>query len=325
LLARVSKDGGMTRAYWRTAQRCGNVIDQDGGTLRQYWCGARWCPQCNAIRTARAWSAYGPEVDGWAPADRYLVTLTVPNVDPDELRETVRAMHAAFAGITKALKWAHGAVRMIRATECTYSEKQAADGRPAFHPHIHCLVHGAAVAHDLKRRWLKRWPQATDAAQDVRLADRGATAELFKYAAKLASDKRDPDGGRRLTPPWALDVMFTALRGLRLWQAVGIRSATADADAADDTAALRHDHATLAVSRPTENVVWHWCPPLADWIDLSTGEVLADYMPGRSAAAFFALLDAMLTAPDGMPADPIRGALPRGPDADRPPPTAAAA
>jgi hypothetical protein len=37
------------------------------------------------------------------------------------------------------------------------------------------------------------------------------------------------------------------------------------------------------------------------------------------------LLDAMLTAPDGMPADPIRGALPRGPDADRPPPTAAAA
>jgi hypothetical protein len=311
MLARVSKDGGMTRAYWRTAQRCGAVIDQDGGKLRQYWCGARWCPSCNAIRTARAWAAYGPEVDGWAPSARYLVTLTVPNVELEELRETVQAMHRHFAGITKALKWAHGDVRMIRATECTYSEKQAGLGRPAGHPHIHCLVHGKAVAHDLVARWLKRWPSATRKAQHVKLADRGATAELFKYAAKLASDKRDDDGTRRLTPPWALDAMFTALRGLRLWQAVGIRSATADMDADDDTTALRHDLGTPAVSRPSESVAWTWCPSLTDWVDLMTGECLSDYAPGRATRPFLAKLDAMLAAPRGSPGHE-QGAPPGG-------------
>lgn len=305
-LRRVAKAPEMARAYHRTATKCGAVLDQDGGTVRQYWCGARWCPCCNAIRTARAWQAYGPELDGWDPAQRWMVTLTVPNVTGDALRETVREMHHAFSVITRAVKRAHGDVRMIRTTECTYSEK-----RGDYHPHCHLVVHGEAVARDVVARWLARWPTASPQAQDVRQADRGATAELFKYATKLASDKRDDDGTRRVVPAWALDTMFAALRGLRLWQAVGIRAANGDATAQDDTAPVRADQGTPAVSRPAESIRWTWCQPLTDWIDDTTGECLTDYTPGRHARLLLDKLDALLHAPRGAP-DLQQGALGEG-------------
>jgi hypothetical protein len=192
-------------------------------------------------------------------------------------------MHAAFANCCRSLKRNHE-VQAIRATEVTYSEE-----RGDFHPHMHVAVRGAAVANALIAEWLERWPNARRVAQDARQASEGAVSELFKYATKLASDKRNADGSRGVVPARALDVIFTALRSLRLWQPVGVRAA--DDDAANDDAEMQTDTGTPAITRITESIVWQWNQRARDWVDYSTGECLTCYAPGPAVSALLDLLE----------------------------------
>jgi len=295
-LALLRATGGplMGNAYARTAHRCGERLDQSDGTLRQYWCGYRWCATCGAIRTARAHEAYGPTVAQWT--DPQLVTLTVPNVTGTALRQAVRDMHHAFATLTRAVRRRFGkdGVRMIRTTEVTYNV-----GADSYHPHLHLLVDGPALAEAVRDAWLERWPTARRVAQDVRPADRNSMAEVFKYATKLATS----DG--KLVPAPALDTIYTALRGLRLWQPVGITALT-DESAGDDTAEMDQTQGTPAISRPTETVDWQWQQAATDWVDSETGECLTGYTPTPRRAAFLAALSRM--AADSDTARPARPA-----------------
>jgi hypothetical protein len=289
MLVGASKGPLMGKAYARTLHQCGQLMEQVDGRLHTYWCGYRWCPACTAIKTARAWSAYGDEVRGWGN-DLYMVTLTVPNVSEGALRATVRGMHHAFTNLGRSLTRQFGkeGVKMIRATECTYSEV-----RRDFHPHMHVVVKGREVAVALLAGWLKRNPEASPLAQDMRKGDSCSVAELFKYATKLSSDKRDKDGSRKVVPGHALDTIFTAFRALRLWQAVGVKASNADDNAIDDTAEVTTDVGTPATTRVDESVVWVWCQSLTDWVDFTTGECLTGYEPGRHARALIAKMEAM--------------------------------
>jgi hypothetical protein len=292
----VGAAGGplMGKAYSRTLHQCGQLMEQVDGKLKTYWCGYRWCPACAAIKTARAWNAYGSEVKGWG-ADLHMVTLTVPNVSGGVLRATVRDMHHTFSVIGRSLTRQFGKdeVKMIRATECTYSEV-----RNDYHPHMHVCVKGKDVAKALLEGWLKRNPEASSLAQDMRKGNAGTVAELFKYATKLSSDKRDTDGSRKVVPAHALDTIFTAFRGLRLWQAVGVKAANNDEEAIDDNAAIETDVGTEATTRKDERIVWDWCQAVTDWVDLKTGECLTGYEPGRHART---LIQKMESLADDLP------------------------
>ena len=294
MLVGASRGPLMGKAYSRTLHQCGQLMEQVDGKLKTYWCGYRWCPACTAIKTARAWNAYGDEVKSWG-TDLYMVTLTVPNVSGEVLRATVRTMHNQFANIGQALhrKFGKGTVKMIRATECTYSEV-----RGDFHPHMHCVVKGRETATALLEGWLKRNPDASPLAQDMRSGNAGTVAELFKYATKLSSDKRDNDGSRRVIPAHALDTIFTAFRGLRLWQAVGVKAANNDEGAIDDNADIETEVGTEATTRVNENIVWEWCQAVTDWVDLKTGECLTGYEAGRHAKT---LIQKMETLADDLP------------------------
>lgn len=283
-LMRSAKGPLMGKAYARTVHQCGQVLDQADGKLRTYWCGYRWCATCGAIRTARAMHGYGPTVKLWS--DAQLVTLTIPNVSGGVLRQTVRDMHHAFAKATKALRYRFGkdAVQMIRTTEVTYNKD--AD---SMHPHMHLLVHNRPLADALLTLWLRQWPDARRAGQDIRPADAKGTLELFKYATKLTTTDK------KVVPFAALDVIYTALRGLRLWQPVGVTALT-DETAGDDTAEMDQEQATPAISRPTETVLWHWQQGATDWVDYATGECLTGYVPDKKRAAFIATLESMAAA-----------------------------
>jgi len=300
-LVRVALGPLMGRAYARTANQCGTLLDQSGGSLKQYWCGHRWCCVCGAIRTARAWHAYGPTVQAWQ--DAQLVTLTVPNCTANGLRQRVKDMHHAFALVTRAVrrKYGKGAVRMIRTTEATYNA-----GANTYHPHMHIMVHGADVAESVRDAWLKRWPDARRIAQDIRPATAASVAELFKYATKLSTSDR------KLVPLVALDVIYTALRGLRLWQPVGIAALTDEA-AGDDTAEMEQQKSTPAFVRPTESIVWGWQQGVRDWVDGATGECLTGYTPDEKREAFIATLENMAvtanTKSTGLLASPIGTAI----------------
>jgi len=294
MLVGASRGPLMGKAYSRTLHQCGQLMEQVDGKLKTYWCGYRWCPACAAIKTARAWNAYGDEVKGWGK-DLHMVTLTVPNVSGEVLRSTVRTMHQTFANIGRSLTRQFGKddVKMIRATECTYSEV-----RNDFHPHMHVVVKGHDVAKALLMGWLKRNPEASSLGQDLRKGDSGSVAELFKYATKLSSDKRDTDGSRKVVPAHALDTIFTAFRGLRLWQAVGVKAANNDEQAIDDTAEIETDVGTEAITRKDERLIWQWSQIMTDWVDYSTGECLTGYEPGRHAKT---LIQKMESLADDLP------------------------
>jgi hypothetical protein len=289
MLVNVAKGPLMGKAYARTLNQCGQLIEQVDGKLKQYWCGYRWCAACGAIKTARAWNAYGDEVKSWG-SDLYLVTLTIPNVSGTHLRASVQKMHKTFTIVVRSLhrQFGKGVVKMIRATECTYSEV-----RGDFHPHAHCVVKGKDVALALRAGWLKRNPGASSLGQDIRKGDTGSIAELFKYATKLSSDKKDKDGLRKVVPPSALDTIFTALRGLRLWQAVGVKPANNDEQAIDDTAEIETDVGTEATTRKDERIIWQWSQVMTDWVDFSTGELLTGYQPGRMSMALIKKMEAL--------------------------------
>jgi hypothetical protein len=159
--------------------------------------------------------------------------------------------------------------KMLRATEITWNENEK-----SAHPHIHVLTFDRQQAVILVREWLKRWPKATNAAQDIRKADAGSKYELFKYASKLLSESKDTDGSRKIVPPWVLDEIFGSIRGLRLWAGVGVRSAVVQPD---EEGELQLVEATQAVKRVEEEVMWKW--ERFDWVDGSTGECLTDYEP----------------------------------------------
>ena len=275
-LLSVARGPLMGKAYARTVHQCGETMHQEDGRLRTYWCGYRWCPCCNAIRTARAIQAYGPAVAAWGD-ETHLVTLTVPNCSGGSLRATLKALHTTFANCCRSVA-RKLPLQAIRSSEVTYSEKHG-----NYHPHLHAMVCGRRQADALVAAWLKRFPEASARAQDVRQADVRALHELFKYSTKLASDKRDADGSRRVVPFAVLNVVFEAQRGLRLWQAVGV--CAVDPDALDDEGALVVEIGTEAPTRKGETVQWVWMQGCTDWVDLSTGDCLSGYEPGRHARA----------------------------------------
>ena len=289
LLMGSSQSPKMVRAYARTVNTCGQVVEQVDGKLKTTWCGGRWCAACGAIRTARAYAAYGDEVRSWGD-DLYLVTLTVPNCTGAKLRDTVKAIHHNFSLICLALrrKYGTGNVKMIRATECTYSEV-----RGDFHPHCHIACRGKDIATALLAHWMKRNPEASPRAQDIRKGDAGTVAEIFKYSTKLASDKRDADGSRKVVPAHALDTIFQAFYRQRLWQVVGITAANNDEGADDDNAEIDVEVGTAATTRKDEHIIWHWCQSLTDWVDFATGDTLSQYEAGRHARALIQKLEMM--------------------------------
>lgn len=299
MLVNAARGPLLGKAYSRTLNQCQSLLLQEDGKLTTYYCGYRWCPCCSAIKTARAWGAYGEEVQSWANEGKcFLVTLTVPNCSFGNLRNVVRGMHKNFSTITNTLqkRYGKGSVKMIRATEVSYNEEtnQA-------HPHMHLLVYSREMSVEVVKLWMKRNPEASILAQDIRKGDKNSIAEVFKYCQKLSSDKRDESGQRKLIPPQILDCIFTSLRSLRLWAAAGIRAANGDDKAIDDTAEIEVDTGTVATTRVDERILWEWSQTFATWIDYNTGEVLTPgYEPSRTSKRFVSMMDAVSVELEGI-------------------------
>lgn len=264
-LFRVTKSRQMKKAYRRTMETCGQQMTQSDGTINTNYCGYRWCLICSSIRTARAISAYGAEVQEWE--SKYLVTLTIPNCSSYLLRPTIKRMTKWFRRSYQALQRKHGKIQLVRSTEITYSQV-----RDDFHPHFHVIVKDWEVAHDLVKHWLKR-TNGHNSAQDIRKADNKSVLEVFKYATKLATDTKT-NGKRNPVPAPILDEIFSSIRGLRLLAAVGMKSRLQD-----ELDELELQSGTPAFVRVNEFVNYEWFQEMRDWVDLETGELLSHYEP----------------------------------------------
>lgn len=266
---------GLLEQSYRNSVYCCGALTQHGETITGRWCGNRWCLACSRVRTARAWARYSSHLQEWkAP---YMVTLTVPNVKADALHAELRIMLRRCARAKDAMRKAGIRLVALRKVECTYNV-----ARDDFHPHFHLIVDGHEAARALLVRWLRDTPGASEAAQDVRPADSGALAELFKYFTKLTTAKSP-------IPAVALDVIFRAMRGLRVFQPIGFTAPLADGMLDEDAPV---NEAARAPDASKGRASYSWNFAVGDWVDVSTGEVLSGYEPGERFRAYVGALGA---------------------------------
>lgn len=179
---------------------CGNylVMLEDAERQRRklevgFFCGQRLCAGCawrESVRTAECIAAISQALT----EERYgmlFVTLTVPNVKADKLRETIQHLGQSFKRLVKR-KGFESLLNCIRKVEVTYNAE-----RDDYHPHLHCLVFVRSTYFSGKKyisqaKLLEGWRAATrqpDITQvDIRKCKitetSNAILEISKYSAK---------------------------------------------------------------------------------------------------------------------------------------------
>lgn len=245
---------GLQKSYNNTIYGCSNLLVQTDNKLTGHYCNNRWCIVCNRIRTAQLINGYKTVLENLP--EKYFVTLTVPNVKGEILRLTIKEMTQNFQNIRKYLQKKKIYIKGLRKLECTYNAI-----RGDFHPHFHFIVSGKDNAEILLQEWLKRYPTANEAGQNIRQANEGSILELFKYFSKIITNK--------VIYIKALDDIFTAMQGLRVYQPLGIKKAISE-----DIEEIQAQ--TIEDLKAAEGY-WTWIEN--DWIDKSTGECLTNYKP----------------------------------------------
>lgn len=242
----------LEKSYWRT-YHCNNTLYQDGYKYTTRYCNGRWCTVCNRIRMAKMINAYS--VPLMKLKNLQFVTLTAPNVKGEELRDEIGRMYKNWRSINQSMRQTHKMdIKGIRKLECTYNHKLN-----SFNPHFHFLIEGREQAEKLVELWLKKNPEASPKAQDIRHADKKSLLELFKYTVKgVHKGKYNPD---------ALDQIYQALYGKRTYQNFGIAKMTTE-----DVDELKADEITFKGYR---HDMWSWSKECKDWVN-ADGELLTE-------------------------------------------------
>lgn len=243
----------LQKSYNNTVFGCSNLLIQSGNIIKGGYCGNRWCIVCNRIRTAKLINGYKEPLKKLK--DKQFVTLTIPNVDRRILRLTIKNMIHEFQNIRKYFHKNKIKFIGVRKFECTYNPK-----RNDYHPHFHLIVEGKDVAEKLVYEWLKRYTKAKREAQDIKPCNDGSLMELFKYFTKFISDKK--------IYVRALDNVFVAIRGLRVYQPFGIRKVNEE---------IKEIQTQIIEDLVKAEKLWVWKEN--DWIDEQTGECLTGYTP----------------------------------------------
>jgi DNA-damage-inducible protein D len=274
----ASLNSDLKKSYWNSYY-CNESLTQEGNKITGKYCNNRWCSVCNRIRTAKLIQGYNVPLSELE--DKQFVTLTLPNCTGEKLRETIDFMLKSCKEVQEVFKKRHLRGKQdwqlvgIRKLECTFNHRTS-----TYHPHFHLLIEGDVAANELVNEWLKKVPTASRQAQDVRKADEGAETELFKYFSKIVT--KTEKGFTTFVEP--LDVIFTAMRGLRVFQPIGLKK-----DVSEDI----EDIITEEISGIEEKFIdWKWFKN--DWVDKSTGEALTGYVPSDSMNR---LIDNIITRP----------------------------
>lgn len=250
----------LNKAYRRTLFDCGSLLIQEGQKLTGRYCNGRWCNTCNRIRTAKLMEGYRKPLE--TLLEPYFVTLTIPNVCGEDLKESIKTLLKTIQLITRSrrrLTEFNG----IRKIECTYNAIE-----DTYHPHLHLIIDGKDNAEWLVSEWLKRNPNANRVAQDYRKADSGSLMELFKYTTKIVT-KTQKDGFKIYVR--ALDTIFQAMYKVRTFQSFGkIRMVSEDIE---DIQSELYDIPYY------ESLVWQWSG--YDWQAMINGERLSNYRPSK--------------------------------------------
>jgi hypothetical protein len=257
-------ESALKKSYVNTLY-CSNTLIQKEKKIISHYCNNRWCIVCNRIRTAKMITAYKDALDELASSDDlYFVTLTIRNTIATLLKEKTDEMQKVCSNIIKRINMRRERegkekLKGIRKLECTFNDVEL-----TFHPHLHLLVKGYQNAVDIKDEWLKYYKdEALHYLQDIRKADEKSLLEIFKYYTKMMSNKT--------MYIEALDVIFRAMRGKRVYQPFGIRKSISE-----DIDTIQQQ---IIEDLEEAEKIWEW--EEHDWVDRQTGEHLSNYTPSQ--------------------------------------------
>ncbi len=243
---------------------CANTITHADGKITSKYCGSRWCMVCNRIRTGKYINIYAPILETWGKS--YLVTLTVPNCTADDLSSTIDLMNQTVRRITDMFRKRKLTFRAVRKLEVTYN-----DVRNNYHPHFHFVVEGEEQSSLLLSEWLKRLPNTTFVAQDIREFN-GDLREMFKYVTKLFTKSKETGEYKEVNVK-SLDIILRTLHGRRTFQNYGFKleqelheEDEMQLDESTQEGELKND------GTPTE---YTWYD--SGWVNVDDGIILADY------------------------------------------------
>lgn len=225
--------------YYRTRasrlQACGEylVFAVDAGNVKKLvgadFCRYRLCPMCAArrsrmqqLRLSRALTYF--DLKKTRPV---LLTLTVPNVPGEELRETIKRMHRAFNRLVKYKAVRSAYVGFWRSTEVT---RNAETGE--FHPHMHVFMLMVPGYFDKEKdiylsqdEWCDLWKQAQKSSEPACIVDVRAihnleksVIEVTKYITKVEELTTNVDIEEAAD---IIDLLDEQLEGLRFFGAGG--------------------------------------------------------------------------------------------------------
>lgn len=260
---------------------CSYSLIQSGNTFTARYCKQRWCRICNRIRTAKLMSGYQDAI--LAMQQPQFVTLTIPNVKKEHLRDSIKKMLSDIRKIQDLRrKNKQPLIKAIRKLECTYNPD-----RNDFHPHMHLIIENKQQAEELKLAWMERNPESLEYLQDIKDAEK--PIELFKYFTKLTS-KSSKDlkiyKGKKLISreeyhyPEALDTIFQAIAGMRIIQPMGGVKMVSDE--------IEEIEAVEIENVEQDTALWQWQKIgitaekyTFDWVNIFTGECLTGYEPSE--------------------------------------------
>lgn len=242
------------KAYKNTSY-CAETIVISGKKTSTSYCKNRWCQTCNRIKTAMMINGYAPQIEELF--NPVFVTLTLPTCNGSELKKRISEMEKAWRGIytlTKRAKYnkTHNTLKGVRKAEITIRPNDK------YHYHFHFIIDGWSEGEWLIGKWLKKFPEASPKAQDLRLVDEYGKFEIFKYAIK-SEVKTDNKNAKRY------DMVFNELRGKRTFSTFGgIRKIKEEFEDEDLT----------GQEVDQENGVYKWVS--VDWFNKETGEPLVN-------------------------------------------------
>jgi hypothetical protein len=253
-------------SQYQRAFYCNDTIIQDGNKFTSKYCNSRACHICNRIRTAKCMKGYTSQLSGLGSLS--FTTLTIRNVNKEQLRDTVKQMSKALTNILRVLRERRKIdISGIKKVEITYNSVT-----DTYHPHIH-ILHNKDCGKMIIEEWLKRYSNEADIkAQDTRKANQDSLNELFKYSTKVAYKSKGDKAYKVFIP--ALDAILCALDGMRTFQPFGsIRKQS------EEVKELQVQEIEGTEKEYTE---WQYNEDIHDWQDIyNRDKRLTDYKPPK--------------------------------------------
>ena len=271
-LIRYNPDSLLKKSYWNTFYCSASLYKKAENDFRTKYCKNRWCPTCQSIRVAKLIIEYKEALNNLT--DTYFITLTKPTVFAEDLPERIKYMNTEWRKISELARKQKKQLKGVRKSECTLTKGK-------YHFHYHIICEGEENTKWIYDQWMKRNPDSSKKAQEVKKCDEFKLIELFKYVTKLSfsTSQKNKKGEVRAVKPAhlfkALDTIFTAMKGKRVYNAFGISKTINENNIGDDDI-------KEIIDKEKNLYTWY----VHDWIN-DLGELLSGYTPPDKIVDYF--------------------------------------